>query len=178
MPKIIVQKGADILKTYNLPSKTEITIGCSTGCDVPIEDPALASELAKLVLKEDGFHLQLITHIPPVFVTGERVEGDVRLEDGDTIKIEDYNLILNVLPGEIPEKEEPPEPPKPEPKPPEPAVEKPPEPVPQKEPEPEKPPVVERKEEPAPQVSEPVAPEKPAGDFIRRIPRKIYHYSH
>jgi pSer/pThr/pTyr-binding forkhead associated (FHA) protein len=128
---------------------------------VPIEDPALASELAKLVLKEDGFHLQLITHIPPVFVTGERVEGDVRLEDGDTIKIEDYNLILNVLPGEIPEKEEPPEPPKPEPKPPEPAAEKPPEPVPQKEPEPEKPLVAEKKEEPAPQAREQVAPEKP-----------------
>lgn len=169
MPKIIVQKGADIVKTYNLPSREEITIGCSTGCDVPIEDPALASELAKLVLKDDGFHLQLITHIPPVFVTGERVEGDVRLEDGDTIKIEDYNLILNVLPGEIPVKEEPPPEPKPEPKPPEPAppeqpAEPPPEKVveqaPPKEPEPVTPPPVEKKEEPAPQVREPIVPEK------------------
>lgn len=105
MPKIIVQKGPEIIKTYNLPYKNEITIGCSTSCDVPIEDPSIAPELAKLVLRDDGFHLQLMTHIPPVFVTEERVEGDMKLEDGDTIRIEDYYLILNVLPDEIPSRE-------------------------------------------------------------------------
>ncbi|HEQ99571.1 MAG TPA: FHA domain-containing protein [candidate division Zixibacteria bacterium] len=104
MPKIIVQKGPEIIKTYNLPYKDEITIGCSTGCDVPIEDPSIAPELARLVLRDDGFHLQLMTHLPPVFVTEERVEGDVKLEDGDTIRIEDYYLILNVLPDEMPAK--------------------------------------------------------------------------
>ncbi|NIS17382.1 MAG: FHA domain-containing protein [candidate division Zixibacteria bacterium] len=109
MPKIIVQKGPEIIKTYNLPYKNEITIGCSTGCDVPIEDPSIAPELAKLVLRDDGFHLQLMTHIPPVFVTEERVEGDMKLEDGDTIRIEDYHLILNVLPDEIPSRGKTPE---------------------------------------------------------------------
>ncbi len=96
----------EIIKTFNLPGKEEIKIGCSSGCDVCIEDPSIAPEQAILLLKQDGFHLQLITHIPPVFVTGERVEGDVRLEDGDTIRIEDYDLILNVLPDEIPEPKE------------------------------------------------------------------------
>jgi len=118
MPKIIVQKDTEIIKTYNLPGKDVITIGSSSGCDVPIEDPAVAAEQAKLVLKDDGFHLQLVTHIPPVFVAEERVEGDVKLEDGDTVRIEEYNLILNVLEGEVKEVEEPPPPPPPEPKPP------------------------------------------------------------
>ena len=119
MPKIIVQKDTEIVKTYNLPGKDVITIGSSSGCDVPIEDPVVAAEQAKLVLREDGFHLQLVTHIPPVFVTGERVEGDVKLEDGDTVRIEEYNLILNILEGEVKVvKEEPPPPPPPPPEPP------------------------------------------------------------
>ena len=117
MPKIIVQKDTEIVKTYNLPGKDIITIGSSSGCDVPIEDPVVAAEQAKLVLKDDGFHLQLVTHIPPVFVTGERVEGDVKLEDGDTVRIEEYNLILNILEGEVKVVEEVPPPPPPEPKP-------------------------------------------------------------
>ncbi len=182
MPKIIVQKGPDIINTYNLPYRDEITIGSSTGCDVPIEDPAIASELAKLILKNDGFHLQLLTHIPPVFVTEERVEGDVSLEDGDTIRIEDYHLVLNVLPDEIPVKEEPakeekhevkeekpeekpeqepeskPEPPKAEEKPP--AEDKPEQPVEKKEETVEKPPESSRPEEP--EVEKPKPPEPKA----------------
>ena len=102
MPKIIVQKDTEIIRIYNLPGKREITFGCSTGCDVPIEDPSIAPEQARIILQDDGFHLQLLSHIPPVFVTGERVEGDVLLQDGDTVRIEGYDLILNVLPDEIP----------------------------------------------------------------------------
>ncbi|MBD3217399.1 MAG: FHA domain-containing protein [candidate division Zixibacteria bacterium] len=165
MPKIIVQKGPDIINTYNLPYRDEITIGSSTGCDVPIEDPSIASELAKLILKDDGFHLQLLTHIPPVFVTEERVEGDVRLEDGDTIRIEDYYLVLNVLPDEIPVKEEPAKEEKPETK--EEKPEEKPEPPPESEPEPEppkveeKPPVEEKPEPPDEKPPEPSRPEEP-----------------
>ena len=135
MPKIIVQKNTEIIKTYNLPGKDVITIGSSSGCDVPIEDPAVAAEQAKLVLKDDGFHLQLVTHIPPVFVTEERVEGDVKLEDGDTVRIEEYNLILNILDGEIKVVEEPPPPPPP------------PEPKPEPKPEPEPSPPAEQKKD-------------------------------
>jgi len=113
MPKIIVQKDTEIVRTYNLPGKREITFGCSTGCDVPIEDPSIAPEQARIILQDDGFHLQLLSHIPPVFVTGERVEGDVLLQDGDTVRIEGYDLILNVLPDEIKVVEPPPEPEKP-----------------------------------------------------------------
>ncbi len=113
MPKIIVQKDTEIVRTYNLPGKNEITFGCSTGCDVPIEDPSIAPEQAKIILQDDGFHLRLLSHIPPVFVTGERVEGDVLLQDGDTVRIEGYDLILNVLPDEIKVVEPPPEPEKP-----------------------------------------------------------------
>jgi predicted component of type VI protein secretion system len=115
MPKIIVQKDTEIVRTYNLPGKNEITFGCSTGCDVPIEDPSIAPEQAKIILQDDGFHLRLLSHIPPVFVTGERVEGDVLLQDGDTVRIEGYELILNVLPDEIKVVEPPPEPEKPAP---------------------------------------------------------------
>lgn len=113
MPKIIVQKDTEIVRTYNLPGKNEITFGCSTGCDVPIEDPSIAPEQARIILQDDGFHLRLLSHIPPVFVTGERVEGDVLLQDGDTVRIEGYDLILNVLPDEIKVVEPPPEPEKP-----------------------------------------------------------------
>jgi hypothetical protein len=165
MPKIIVQKGPDIINTYNLPYRDEITIGSSTGCDVPIEDPSIASELAKLILKDDGFHLQLLTHIPPVFVTEERVEGDVSLEDGDTIRIEDYYLVLNVLPDEIPVKQEPAKEEKPEVK--EEKPEETPEPPPKPEPEPEapkveeKPPVEEKPEPPIEKPPEPSRTEEP-----------------
>lgn len=100
MPKIILQKDGSIVSTFDFPGREEITVGSSSGCDVPIEDPALASEQAKIILREDGFYLQLVTHIPAVFVTGERVEGEVKLEDGDTINIEEYDLVLNVLDDE------------------------------------------------------------------------------
>jgi pSer/pThr/pTyr-binding forkhead associated (FHA) protein len=115
MPKIIVQKDSELVNTFNLPGKEVVSIGSSSGCDVPLEDPSVASEQAKILLKDDGFHLQLVTHIPAVFVTDERVEGDVKLEDGDTISIEDFNLILNVLPDEIKVVEPPPPPPPPPP---------------------------------------------------------------
>ena len=101
MPKIILQKDGSIVNTFDFPGREEITVGSSSGCDVPIEDPALASEQAKIMLRKDGFYLQLVTHIPAVFVTGERVEGEVKLEDGDTINVEEYDLVLNVLDDEL-----------------------------------------------------------------------------
>lgn len=76
--------------------KQETSIGRSNG-DLPLDDPTVSTEHAKIVFENQGYRLINRSLTNPTRVNGTPIEGGVDLKDGDDILMGSVKLRFNLL---------------------------------------------------------------------------------
>ncbi|SFI40532.1 sigma 54-interacting transcriptional regulator [Planctomicrobium piriforme] len=84
---LIIQRGAALLETVELPPAGRVTIGRAHSNRVVLPDAKCSRQHCEVYFRNGGWHLRDLNSRNGVLLHGIRVEGDQQLEIGDTIAI-------------------------------------------------------------------------------------------
>lgn len=85
-------------RTIDLRSD-RLTLGRSRRCDVAINDPSVSRKHVFLTFHEDRIHLQDLGSSNGTFVNDERVTSDAELFDGDSLRLGDAEVAVEIRQG-------------------------------------------------------------------------------
>lgn len=85
-------------RTIDLRSD-RLTLGRSRRCDVAINDPSVSRKHVFLTFHEDRIHLQDLGSSNGTFVNDERVTNDAELFDGDSLRLGDAEVAIEIRQG-------------------------------------------------------------------------------
>ena len=73
--------------------RDRLTVGCSSECDIFLDQPEVSRRHAMFVREAEGYEVRDLESINGVLVNGEKTKCR-RLEVGDTVKIEGFELVF------------------------------------------------------------------------------------
>jgi hypothetical protein len=82
-----------LLQEFDLPHGATV-IGRSLDCNLTIEDPLVSREHARIIIDDDGAHLEDMKSRNGVRVNGLAVHGSTPLRDGDRVRIGTQDLVF------------------------------------------------------------------------------------
>ncbi len=102
---LLILKGANQGQRIRLDRDT-IVIGRNPDCDVVVPGNAVSRQHAQIVRVDDGYFVEDLKSRNQTFVNNEKVEGRLKLQDNDRIKICDFlcafhETVLPPLPPEL-----------------------------------------------------------------------------
>ncbi len=86
-PRAVVMQGGQLLAVHELQPGSELVIGRSEGCQVPIADSSVSRMHARLYADEHGVYLEDLGSANGTFLDGERVHGRMQLTDGQQVRV-------------------------------------------------------------------------------------------
>jgi ABC transport system ATP-binding/permease protein len=95
-PRLIVES-ADA-PPFVLPPGARVVLGRSRSADLPLNDLSVSRHHCALTAKPDGVHLQDLDSASGTFINGRPMNGEVKLNDGDRIRL--GNTTLRFVNGE------------------------------------------------------------------------------
>ena len=94
-----VLKGANAGQFYELAA-AQTVLGRHSDCGIVLANQTISRQHAQILRGPDGYYVEDLQSLNGTFVNGARVEGRVRLNDGDRIQIHDVLLGFSELNGD------------------------------------------------------------------------------
>ena len=86
-PRVVVWRGGQVVGEHALPAGAELVVGRSEGCGIVVGDGSVSRMHARLVSDEQGVYLEDLGSANGTYVDGARVQGRVRLEHGQQVRV-------------------------------------------------------------------------------------------
>ena len=86
-PRVVVWRGGQVVGEHALPAGAELVVGRSEGCGIVVGDGSVSRMHARLVSGEDGVYLEDLGSANGTYVDGARVQGRVRLQHGQQVRV-------------------------------------------------------------------------------------------
>lgn len=74
---------------------TEILLGRSPNCDIPVDDPGVSSKHARIFVDNNKIYVEDLRSLNGTFVNGRRISSRIPLRQGDQINLGNYSVNMN-----------------------------------------------------------------------------------
>jgi hypothetical protein len=86
-PRLVVIRDGTRLTELPLPPGTEVVLGRSEGCTVPIPDGSVSRLHARIVADEAGVHVEDLGSANGTYVDGRKLSGRLRIINGQEVRV-------------------------------------------------------------------------------------------
>jgi pSer/pThr/pTyr-binding forkhead associated (FHA) protein len=86
-PRLVVVRDGTRLTELPLPPGSEVVVGRSEGCTIPIPDGSVSRLHARIVADEAGVHVEDLGSANGTYVDGRRLSGRLRIINGQEVRV-------------------------------------------------------------------------------------------